>query len=76
MVPLYGRYIAAAVGLFLVVIDCISLVGTLIVPRPVGGRLMIWVDRLVHAGLPADDCPGPGAITGGTGSWPRRPPPC
>ena len=33
------------------VIDCISLVGTLIVPRPAGGRLMIWVDRLVHAGF-------------------------
>ena len=51
MVPLYVRYIAAAVGLFLVIIDCISLVGTLIVPRPVGGRLMIWVDRLVHLGF-------------------------
>ncbi len=51
MVPLYARYIAAAVGLFLVVIDCISLVGTLIVPRPAGGRLMIWVDRLVHTGF-------------------------
>ena len=51
MVPLYAPYIAAAAGLFLVVIDCISLVGTLIVPRPAGGRLMIWVDRLVHAGF-------------------------
>ncbi len=51
MVPLYARYIAAAVGLFLVIIDCISLVGTLIVPRPVGGRLMRWVDRLVHGGF-------------------------
>ncbi|HEX9357587.1 MAG TPA: hypothetical protein VF933_27695 [Streptosporangiaceae bacterium] len=51
MVPLYARYIAAAAGLFLVIIDCISLVGTLIVPRPAGGRLMIWVDRLVHAGF-------------------------
>jgi hypothetical protein len=51
IVPLYARYIAAAAGLFLVLIDCISLVGTLIVPRPAGGRLMIWVDRLVHAGF-------------------------
>jgi len=51
MVPQYARYIAAVVGLFLVVIDCISLVGTLIVPRPVGGRLMAWVDRLVHVGF-------------------------
>ncbi len=51
MVPQYARCIAAAVGLFLVVIDCISLVGTLIVPRPAGGRLMMWVDRLVHVGF-------------------------
>jgi hypothetical protein len=51
VVPLYVRYIAAAAGLFLVVIDCISLVGTLIVPRPAGGRLMIWVDRVVHLGF-------------------------
>ena len=51
MVPLYMRCLAAAAGLFLVVIDCISLVGTLIVPRPAGGRLMVWVDRLVHVGF-------------------------
>ena len=51
MVPPDGRILAAVVGLFLIVIDCISLVGTLIVPRPVGGRLMIWVDRLVHLGF-------------------------
>jgi hypothetical protein len=48
MVPMYLRYLAAAIGLFLVVIDAISVVGTLIVPRLAGGRLMIWVDRLVH----------------------------
>ncbi len=57
MVPLYARYLAAAVGLFLVVIDCISLVGTLIVPRPVGGRLMKWVDRLVHTGFQLGTAP-------------------
>ena len=51
MVPEYGRILAGVVGLFLIVIDCISLVGTLIVPRPVGGRLMIWVNRLVHTGF-------------------------
>ena len=51
MVPLYLRCIAAAAGLFLVIIDCISLVGTLIVPRAAGGRLMAWVDRLVHLGF-------------------------
>ena len=48
MVPLYLRCIAAAAGLFLVIVDGLSLVGTLIVPRPAGGRLMAWVDRLVH----------------------------
>jgi hypothetical protein len=48
-IPMYVRYLAAAVGLVLVIIDGISVVGTLIVPRPAGGRLMVWVDRLVHA---------------------------
>ena len=51
MVPEYARILAAVVGAFLIVLDCISLVGTLIVPRPAGGRLMIWVDRIVHAGF-------------------------
>jgi hypothetical protein len=51
MVPEYGRILAAVVGVFLIAIDCISLVGTLIVPRPVGGRLMAYVDRLNHAGF-------------------------
>jgi hypothetical protein len=48
-VPLYGRSLLALAGVFLVVVDSISVVGTLIVPRPVGGRLTVWVDRLVHA---------------------------
>jgi len=48
-IPMYVRYLAAAVGLVLVITDAISVVGTLIVPRPVGGRLMVWVDRAVHA---------------------------
>jgi hypothetical protein len=47
-VPLYGRYLAAAVGLFLLVVDGGSVIGTLIVPRPAGGRLVVWVDRGVH----------------------------
>jgi hypothetical protein len=51
MVPEYGRILAAVVGAFLIALDCISVVGTLIVPRPAGGRLMIWVDRIVHAGF-------------------------
>jgi hypothetical protein len=47
VVPLYGRCIAAAVGLLLVGAAGRSVIGTLIVPRAVGGRLMVWVDRLV-----------------------------
>jgi hypothetical protein len=39
MVPEYARILAGVVGAFLIVLDCISLVGTLIVPRPAGGRL-------------------------------------
>ena len=50
-VPLYARYLFFAVGLVLVAIDGFSIIGTLIVPRPAGGRLMIWVDRAVHAGF-------------------------
>ena len=51
MVPEYARILAAVVGAFLIVLDCISLVGTLIVPRPAGGRLM-------HLGQPASSTPG------------------
>jgi hypothetical protein len=47
VVPLYGRCIAAAIGLLLVGAAGRSVIGTLIVPRAVGGRLMVWVDRLV-----------------------------
>jgi hypothetical protein len=49
VVPLYGRYIAAAIGLLLVAFAGGSVIGTLIVPRPAGGRLTVWVDRLVNA---------------------------
>jgi hypothetical protein len=48
-VPLYIRYVFFVIGLILVVIDGLSVVGTLIVPRPAGGRLMVWVDRVNHA---------------------------
>src|SRR6201986_1863388 len=48
-IPLYVRYIFFALGLLLVIIDGNSVVGTLIVPRPAGGRLMVWVDRVNHA---------------------------
>ena len=48
-VPVFARYIFFALGLLLVIIDGNSVVGTLIVPRPAGGRLMVWVDRANHA---------------------------
>jgi hypothetical protein len=48
-VPVFARYIFFALGLLLVIIDGNSVVGTLIVPRPAGGRLMVWVDRVNHA---------------------------
>ncbi len=48
-VPLYIRYVFFVIGLILVAIDGLSVVGTLIVPRPAGGRLMVWVDRFNHA---------------------------
>jgi hypothetical protein len=47
-VPLYGRWIAAATGLVLVAFSGGSVIGTLMVPRPVGGRLTVWVDQLVN----------------------------
>ena len=48
-VPVFARYIFFALGLLLIIIDGNSVVGTLIVPRPAGGRLMVWVDRVNHA---------------------------
>jgi len=48
-IPVYVRYLFFALGLFLVAIDGASVVGTLIVPRSAGGRLMVWVDRANHA---------------------------
>ena len=48
VVPLYGRCIAAAAGLLLIVFSGASVVGTLMVPRPAGGQLTPWVDRLVN----------------------------
>src|ERR1700730_16168739 len=48
VVPLIGRSIAAAVGALLVLTAVASVVGTLIVPRPVGGRLTRWIDGIVN----------------------------
>jgi hypothetical protein len=47
VVPLIGRSLAAVVGAGLVLTAVASVVGTLIVPRPVGNWLTRWVDRTV-----------------------------
>ncbi len=46
-VPLLARSFAAAVGALLVLATGVSVVATLIVPRPVGGRLTGWVNPVV-----------------------------
>jgi len=48
-VPLVARYVAAACGVLLILTGWHSVIGTLIVPRPVGSWLTRWVDRLVVA---------------------------
>jgi hypothetical protein len=47
VVPLIGRSIAAVVGGLLVLTAATSVVGTLIVPRPVASMLTRWIDRTV-----------------------------
>jgi hypothetical protein len=47
VVPLAARWVAAAVGVLLVLTGWESVIGTLIVPRPVGSWLTRMVDRLV-----------------------------
>jgi hypothetical protein len=49
-VPLIGRCIAAVVGVLLVLTAARSVIGTVIVPRPVSGWLTRWVDKLVTGG--------------------------
>jgi hypothetical protein len=46
-VPLAARCVAAAIGTLLILAGWQSVIGTLIVPRPVGSWLTRWVDRLV-----------------------------
>ena len=48
VVPLAGRWVAAAAGAALVLTAWASIVGTLIVPRPVSSWLTRWVDRSVN----------------------------
>ena len=47
VVPLTARWVAAVVGILLVLTGWQSVIGTLIVPRPVGSWLTRMVDRLV-----------------------------
>jgi hypothetical protein len=47
VVPLAARSVAAAFGVLLILTTLVSVVATLIVPRPVGGWLTGWVHRLV-----------------------------
>jgi hypothetical protein len=49
VVPLAARSVIAIVGGLLVLTAWGSLIGTLIVPRPSGGWLTRWVDRIVNA---------------------------
>src|SRR6266516_5593010 len=48
VVPLAARSVIAIVGALLVLTAWGSLIGTLIVPRPAGGWLTRWVDRIVN----------------------------
>jgi hypothetical protein len=47
VVPLAARWVAAACGALLVLTAWSSVIGTLIVPRPVGSWLTRWVDRFI-----------------------------
>ena len=48
-VPLAARWVAAGFGVLLVLTSWQSVIGTLIVPRPVPSWLTRWVDRMVLA---------------------------
>jgi hypothetical protein len=49
VVSAFGRDIAAGVGALLVVTAAASVIGTIIVPRPVGSWLTRWVDWIVNS---------------------------
>ena len=50
VVPLAVRIIVAAVGVLLIWTAARSMIGTVIVPRPVGSWLTRWVDKIVSFG--------------------------
>jgi len=47
IVPLAARWVAAVFGVLLLLTAWSSVIGTLIVPRPVGSWLTVWVDRVI-----------------------------
>jgi hypothetical protein len=49
IVPIAARDVAAVAGALLVATAAVSVIGTLIVPRPIGGWLTRLVDRIVNA---------------------------
>src|SRR5262245_37800158 len=49
VVPLAARWVAAACGVLLLLTAWGSVIGTLIVPRPVGSWLTRWVDKVILA---------------------------
>ncbi len=49
VVPLVVKDIAAAVGVLIVAVAATSVIGTLIVPRPIANRVTRQIDRLVNA---------------------------
>src|SRR5207237_7934277 len=51
VVPLFARYVAAVVGLLIVITSARSVVGTLIVPRAVSSWLTRMIDDLVNLGF-------------------------
>jgi hypothetical protein len=50
VMPMAARVVAAVAGSLLVLTAVSSVVGTLMVPRPVGSWLTRWVDKIVNAG--------------------------
>ncbi|HEY2687192.1 MAG TPA: hypothetical protein VGJ50_02060 [Streptosporangiaceae bacterium] len=48
VMPLAVRVVAAVIGALLVLTGARSVIGTIIVPRPVGSWLTRWVDRIVN----------------------------
>lgn len=49
VMPLAARSVIAVAGVLLVLTAWGSVIGTLIVPRPAGGWLTRWVDRIINA---------------------------